>query len=125
QANIVRHQGRQDLAVLNADDPLTADLPHESRTSYFSLDGPANGAWFDGAQLWLGGATSPLLDRKDLKLRGLHNVANALAAAAIATAIGCQPAPIQAALRRFQPVPHRLEVVDTVDGITYINDSIA
>jgi len=36
-----------------------------------------------------------------------------------------EPAPIRAALQRFEPVPHRLEVVDTVNGVTYVNDSIA
>jgi UDP-N-acetylmuramoylalanine--D-glutamate ligase len=61
----------------------------------------------------------------ELQLRGIHNVANVLAAAATTAAVGCSPEVIGEVARRFHPVPHRLEVVATLDGITYVNDSIA
>jgi UDP-N-acetylmuramoylalanine--D-glutamate ligase len=58
-------------------------------------------------------------------LRGQHNVENVLAAVAVSGACGV-PMPVAAeAIRRFRGVPHRLEVVATVAGVTYINDSIA
>jgi UDP-N-acetylmuramoylalanine--D-glutamate ligase len=82
----------------------------------------------DGEHLMLslpGPEAVRLVERAELQLRGLHNVANALAASTVAATVGCRPASIAAALRAFQPVPHRLEIVATIDGVTYINDSIA
>jgi UDP-N-acetylmuramoylalanine--D-glutamate ligase len=61
----------------------------------------------------------------EIPLRGAHNVANVLAATAIASAADVGAAAIAAAVRSFQPVPHRLEVVAEVDGTRYVNDSIA
>lgn len=124
--NILNHQGPQDVAVLNGDDPIVAALPHASRTVEFALAHRVKeGAWLEGDQLWLSGSNRPLLRRAELRLRGLHNVANCLAAAAAATVVGCDPQRIAAAVRSFEPVPHRLEVVDVIDGITFVNDSIA
>jgi UDP-N-acetylmuramoylalanine--D-glutamate ligase len=63
--------------------------------------------------------------RGALRLRGQHNLANALCACAIASAAGLPPSAVEAALRTFQGVPHRLEVVGELDGVQYVNDSIA
>ncbi len=123
--NILRFQGPGDTAVLNADDPIVREFPRRGRTLEFSLTKAVEGAWYDGARLWCSGVQSPLLVRSDLPLRGIHNVANALAAAAACRAMGCDPEPISETLRAFQPVPHRLEIVATVDDVTYVNDSIA
>ena len=126
KANIVAHQAPDDTAVLNADDPITSRLAHPGRTVEFSLKrSVAAGAWLEGDSLRLSGIAAPLIARPEIPLRGIHNVANVLAAAAIGRAVGCAPTLIAAAVRRFQPVPHRLETVATIDGIDYVNDSIA
>lgn len=125
KGNIVRFQSPEELCVLNADDPITTALPHSSRTRYFSLKGPVDGAWLERDELWLAGGNRPLLRRAEVPLRGLHNVANALAASVLAHSAGCGPEPLADAIRSFEPIPHRLEVVASVDGVTYINDSIA
>ena len=54
-----------------------------------------------------------------------HNVANALAAAALARAYGVEPAAVRAGLRAFRPEPHRIERVAEVGGVTYVDDSKA
>jgi UDP-N-acetylmuramoylalanine--D-glutamate ligase len=59
------------------------------------------------------------------RLRGRHNRENAAAAAAAARAAGAGEDAIADALRTFPGVPHRLEVVAQVDGVTYVNDSKA
>jgi UDP-N-acetylmuramoylalanine--D-glutamate ligase len=123
--NVLRFQSPRDTAVLNADDPIVRAFPRRSRTLEFSLRGEVEGAWFDGEHLWCSGVPAPLLRRREITLRGLHNIANALAATTICRAMGCETGPIAEALRAFQPVPHRLEVVARVDGVTYVNDSIA
>jgi UDP-N-acetylmuramoylalanine--D-glutamate ligase len=133
KANIIRYQSARDTAVLNADDPIVAELPHASETLQFSLNAATAGAWFENDTLWLsangarGGTIPPvpLLRRDELPLRGLHNVANTLAAALVATAAGCEAEALRRAIRAFRPVPHRLEIVGTVHGVTYVNDSIA
>ena len=61
----------------------------------------------------------------EVRLRGRHNLENAGAASAAATARGIDPAAIARALATFAGVPHRLEEVAEIDGVTYINDSKA
>ena len=61
----------------------------------------------------------------DLRIPGWHNVENALAAVAVAHIAGMPPEAVREALRQFEGVPHRLERVAVVDGVTYVNDSIA
>lgn len=130
--NHVRHQSPDDIAVLNADDPVgagfAADTP--ARVRWFSLAALPDGA--DGAALrdgWvvsrLDGRETRVLPGADIPLRGRHNIANTLAATALATAAGIEAELIAEAVRGFRGVPHRLEVVATVDGVTWVNDSIA
>jgi UDP-N-acetylmuramoylalanine--D-glutamate ligase len=133
KANIIRYQSIDDCAILNADDPIVASLDHASPTLQFSLNGQVNGAWREDDAIWLAinansrGTIPPtrVLHRSEIPLQGDHNVANTLAAVAIASAVGCDVESLRRAIRQFRPVPHRLEVVATIDGVTYVNDSIA
>jgi UDP-N-acetylmuramoylalanine--D-glutamate ligase len=90
-----------------------------------------DGAFMVGQRLVVAGAASPdgephvICERDEIPLRGEHNVLNVLAACAIAGAAGIHPEAISAAVRSFQPVPHRLETVRVVNGVSYVNDSIA
>ena len=59
----------------------------------------------------------------DLPVAGLHNAANALAAGALCHAIGIGDAPIVKALRAYQGLPHRVETIAVIDGVTYYDDS--
>ncbi len=112
--------------VVNGDDPaalaLVAGVP--GRVLRFSLRGPADG-WYDTDQrlLRLGGAA--LLPRDAWPLLGMHNVANALAAALAVVEAGIGPAAIAEGLRSFRALPHRLEPVGEVRGVRWINDSKA
>jgi UDP-N-acetylmuramoylalanine--D-glutamate ligase len=58
-----------------------------------------------------------------LAIRGRHNALNALAALALARAIGCPLAPMMHALRRYAGEPHRLQLIATIDGVEYYDDS--
>ncbi len=64
-----------------------------------------------------------LLPLAELPVAGLHNAANALAAAALCHAIGIDDSAIAKALRAFKGLPHRVEQVGTLDGVTYYDDS--
>jgi UDP-N-acetylmuramoylalanine--D-glutamate ligase len=74
-------------------------------------------------QLWW--ADEPLIAAAEIRLRGAHNRANAMAAAAVCLAREVDPEAVRDGLRTFAGVEHRLEEVATLDGITYVNDSKA
>jgi UDP-N-acetylmuramoylalanine--D-glutamate ligase len=76
----------------------------------------------EGRLVWRG---EPLLPAAEIRLRGAHNLENAMGAAAAALASGVAPEGVTEALRSFAGVPHRLEEVATVDGVLYVNDSKA
>jgi UDP-N-acetylmuramoylalanine--D-glutamate ligase len=65
------------------------------------------------------------LPAEEIRLRGPHNLENAMGASAAALATGVPPAAVAGALRRFAGVPHRLEEVGEVRGVLYVNDSKA
>ncbi len=64
-----------------------------------------------------------LMPADALRIRGLHNAANALAALALCRAIGLPFAPLLHGLREYQGEPHRVELVAAIDGIDYYDDS--
>jgi UDP-N-acetylmuramoylalanine--D-glutamate ligase len=66
-----------------------------------------------------------LMPADALRVRGRHNAANALAALALATAIGCPLAPMLHGLREYTGEPHRLQFVASVDGVEAFDDSKA
>ncbi|HKE90524.1 MAG TPA: UDP-N-acetylmuramoyl-L-alanine--D-glutamate ligase [Gemmatimonadales bacterium] len=112
--------------VVNGDDAASLDLVRGIRGRHvrFSVAGPAD-AWYDGRarSLMLGG--SALLPRDALALLGLHNVANALAAALAVHEAGIAPGAIAEGLRSFRALHHRLETVAEAGGVRWINDSKA
>ncbi|MFO7942117.1 MAG: UDP-N-acetylmuramoyl-L-alanine--D-glutamate ligase [Bacillota bacterium] len=134
KANLVKNQRRGDRLLLNRDCPRSAALAEVSRAdvSYFSLRLPGTAdsttvAYLRGDELVLreGEHEEEFATRGELPLAGDHNVANALAAAALARGLGVPIEHIRRSLRDFVPPPHRLETVGEVGGVRYVNDSIA
>src|SRR5215218_5198506 len=76
----------------------------------------------EGTLFWHG---EPLLAAADIRLRGAHNRENAMAAAAVCLARGVPAEAVREGLATFAGVPHRLEEIAVVDGVTYVNDSKA
>jgi UDP-N-acetylmuramoylalanine--D-glutamate ligase len=123
KGQILAHQAPGDWAVLNADDPWSLKYRPRARTLHFSLEGVVEGAYLAGARLMLFG--EPFMDVSDVRLRGRHNVANVLAAAATAHASGIESEAMRRAVQTFEGVPHRLQAVGERDGVTFVDDSIA
>ena len=118
---------RCDTAVINLDDPLVVAMPRAaSRTLSFSLRASI-GADFavaeQGGQWWLTRARVPLLAVSAMKIQGLHNAANALAALALGEALRL-PLPVMLAeLASFTGLAHRAQWVAEIAGVSYVDDS--
>jgi UDP-N-acetylmuramoylalanine--D-glutamate ligase len=117
-----------DYAIGNADDELVASLlaaaPVIEKLS-FALAEPHPGQYGVRAGQLVDGAGRELLPAAEIRPSGMHNVANALAAAALAGTVGVRPEEVAAGLRAFVPEPHRNQLLETVDGIDYVDDSKA
>jgi UDP-N-acetylmuramoylalanine--D-glutamate ligase len=123
---IFANQGNDDVAVYNGDDPALAgtDLGGCARRVAFCTGaGPdCEVALAEGTIFYDG---EPLLAVAELGLFGEHNVANAMAAAAAALAMGLDREAVREGLRSFAGVPHRLEPVAEIGGVRFVNDSKA
>ncbi|MDP1897516.1 MAG: UDP-N-acetylmuramoyl-L-alanine--D-glutamate ligase, partial [Sulfurimicrobium sp.] len=116
------------IQILNRDDARTMDMALPGRKiETFGLDAPANendwGVVKEGEQQWLAQGTKQLMPLSELPLAGLHNAANALAALALCRAIGLPFEPLLDALRHFKGLPHRVEKVAEINGVTFYDDS--
>ncbi|MGH8516123.1 MAG: UDP-N-acetylmuramoyl-L-alanine--D-glutamate ligase [Panacagrimonas sp.] len=124
KARIFRNCG---TAVVNRDDAATREGAAQAHhVLSFGLDSPRDGNYGlrtieDGISLACGDTV--LLPLGALKIQGLHNATNALAALALAEAAGIAREPSLAALRAFTGLPHRCEFVRSSRGVTWLNDS--
>ena len=128
--NILLYQDSGCRAVLGFENEVTRGMQADCKGQqvwFTRLRETDNGAFLrDDGMLCMAenGVVTPFLDRKDVKLRGLHNIENLLAAAAAVW--GLVPvADIAAVAREFAGVEHRIEPVRTLDGVQWFNDSIA
>jgi UDP-N-acetylmuramoylalanine--D-glutamate ligase len=151
KAKLFAHQEATDVAVLNRDDPAVAELGVQlaarsggPRVAFFSTSGPAPSSGSGGPGLspvaaeaeslqleswvddgWIFLREEPVLPVSDIRLPGLHNVQNCLAAGTAAVARGVEIAAVAEGLRTFAGVAHRLERAGIISGVTYVNDSKA
>jgi UDP-N-acetylmuramoylalanine--D-glutamate ligase len=122
--------------VLNADDPLVsamraaaAGAAGQVRTVTFSIAGAQAGGradfslLHDGAKTFLARHGAALLDTARMKISGLHNAANALAALALGEAAGLPMLTMLEALETFPGLPHRSQWIADVAGVRYVDDS--
>jgi UDP-N-acetylmuramoylalanine--D-glutamate ligase len=125
KARVFRGDGTM---VLNADDALVMRMSQSGRRLVrFSLGTPRDpvdyGMIERGAESWLARGKEPFMPAAEVKLPGRHNLANVLAATALAQAMGVSLEACRAAARAFRGLPHRTEIVAERDGIQWINDS--
>ena len=128
---ITRNQTDEDSFIFWKNDPIIAEqLRHhhlESRLLSFTADDDSrNAAWLhEGTLNFDVDGDHWDIPREQLSLKGLHNVYNTMAAGLSAQVFDIRKDVIREALADFEAVPHRLEYVDTVAGVRYINDSKA
>ncbi len=132
KARILEFQSANDTAILGRDDVGAWGLKKQVRGhlqtfSLQDLEEGLNGTYLHNDLLSLrdGFAYVPLLMREKVQLRGDHNIANVLAAFAIGHAAGFKLDDMLEAVEEFRGVPHRLELVRELNGVSWYNDSIA
>src|SRR6059036_1636278 len=128
KARIFLNQTSADCAVLNADDEAAAGLAGrtKARVVLFSRRRELDHGVFvhgDWVAAKLNGHVERICPLGEVFLRGAHNVENVLAATACALWTGIAPEAIRRGITRFRGVPHRIEFVRDLKGVSYYNDS--
>jgi UDP-N-acetylmuramoylalanine--D-glutamate ligase len=132
KSRIIRYQHPGDVAILNRDDPGSWGLAEHLKSDLISFgfkkpDYMQNGTYIFKDAIWLqlGRENLKMLPLEWIQLPGRHNIANVLAACAIATAASLALPAIQTAIEEFAGIPHRLEFIRNINGSDWYNDSIA
>lgn len=138
KARIFENQGKSDFLILNGDDSLIAEIENEylkeknekPRVFYFSRRREVEGIYLKDGMIYcnipdspLATCPMPLIGLWEIKIKGVHNIENAMAAAAASLLSGGGPESIREALMEFEGLEHRLEFVDEIKGVRFINDS--
>ncbi len=114
------------VAVLNRDDAITLAMRPENVVTFGLNTAPTAkdlGLIDEAGVQYLTSGQRKLCKTSELKISGLHNVANALAAAGLCAAVGIEKIAIAHALRDFKGLPHRVEWVANIDDIDFYDDS--
>jgi UDP-N-acetylmuramoylalanine--D-glutamate ligase len=125
KARIFHGQGVQ---VLNRNDERSMAMQIAGRQQVsFGLNKPGSehewGITRDGEIVWLMQGAQKVMRADELQVSGMHNVANALAALALCRCLGMPLQPLVRALKAFKGLPHRVEKVALVNGVTFYDDS--
>lgn len=128
KGRVYNNQTPNDFAIVNFDDEISKELSvlRESKKIYFSVYNTIeNGIYMREGNIYssISGTEELIMARSDIFLKGDHNVENVLAAIGIAIAYHLDMNIVKQVLKNFKGVEHRLEFVEEIDGVCYINDS--
>ena len=126
KCNLFKAQGKEDVLVLNYDNLPSRELAEKApgRVRFFSKESipVTDGVWLKNGELLDNGV--PVMAMTDIRIPGMHNVENYMAACAALKGMVSHEVMLQVA-REFNGVEHRLELTRVRNGVKYYNDSIA
>ena len=141
KARIFENQTDEDFLILNADDPLIMKMMNEHSVKrkkalpeilFFSRRKEVKGVYCKDGILYCNipdlpfpSSDYPFISAEEIKIKGLHNLENAMAASLAALVSGHSYQSVGDVLKRFTGLEHRLELVCEVEGVSFINDSKA
>ncbi len=124
---IVRYQTKSDFLVCNRDDPVSASFANitPAHAYFFSRKKADADAYIEDHTVYVrwNGKTERICRALDVKLRGDHNLENIAAASLASRIVHANISSIRSAVRQFDGLPHRIQFVRTVDGVSYFDDS--
>ncbi len=122
---LLERSGSNATAVVPADDPRLAAFAesYEGPVVRLSASDSTADFYFDGEAILRDGAR--LFEWSDAPFIGRHNAFNTMMAWALASSVGATDELLAEGVRSFEPLPHRIEPVATIDGVRWINDSKA
>lgn len=124
---IFANQDENDFAILNYEDRNLAKKHNiKAQKYYFSMEKISEkGSYFEDGKIYYndGKNSEEILDVKDLKIPGVHNIKNVMAAIIIAKLFGIDSYTIKRSISSFTGVEHRIEFVRELNGVKYYNDS--
>ena len=119
----------QGLMVLNKDEEYIHSIIDSKRdTIYFSLGAPEGenfGLINHNNEVWLSQGNEKIINKNQLKIKGEHNISNALAAMALAGAVNVPTNIMADVLKNFTGLEHRCQLVREIDNVSWYNDSKA
>lgn len=126
--DITKNQTKEDYCVLNAEDPYTDSFLEQCPATVILFSSQrelADGYFYADECIYkaVHGKEQKLMNIHEMRLLGMHNVENVMAAIAMADAYGADMEVILGVVRDFKAVEHRIEYVKTVRGVDYYNDS--
>ena len=125
KAKLFQNQTKDDVAILNVENPDVLDETKRilSTKKFFSSENSIHGCYLDGRDIYY--YDKKILSRDDIRIAGIHNVENVMAAVMVAKELKISDDIIRQVVRNFKGVEHRLEYVDTVNGRKFYNDTEA
>ena len=123
KAKLLKNLTETEYAILNYDDATVRSFAEKTKAKvlYFSVRERVVGAYYEEGNLYFG--KEKILSAKELLAEGLHNIQNALAVIAAAKVMGIKTEDIRTALTEFKGIKHRIEFVNEVNGVRFIDDS--
>lgn len=135
KARIFENQAGQDCLILNADDGLTMEMYNAKcrnddemfpEVFFFSRKREVKGIYAKEGLIYCNLphlSNFPFVSIDEIKIQGVHNIENAMAASLVSMVSGCSCEAVRSVLQKFPGLEHRLEIFEEINGVKFINDS--